>query len=107
MGGGGGGSAQPKEDPSAIVQRRRDIEQLAQLDEEENRRIKRAMQSRTGTRAFSRRAPRDTKVGSTTSTPASNAADAYNRQRRDAYHAVQRAFFGRVQDDAAALPKSM
>lgn len=52
--GGGSKTQQPKEDPSAITQRERDIEQIAEIDDDENRRIKRAMAARQGVRAFRR-----------------------------------------------------
>ena len=48
MGGGGG----PSEDPSAARLRARQFEDLAQLDEEQNTRIKRLMRASTGVRAF-------------------------------------------------------
>ena len=48
MGGGGG----PKEDPSVARLRARQLEDLAQLDEEQNTRIKRLMRASTGVRAF-------------------------------------------------------
>jgi hypothetical protein len=44
--------SQPQEDPSIRVQRERSIRDLAEIDEEENRRLKMAFKSRRGVRAF-------------------------------------------------------
>ena len=59
MGGGGG-----KEPKSAKMLRARQISDLADLDEEENRRIKALMNARSTGRAF--RAPSSTRAGSNT-----------------------------------------
>lgn len=44
----------PKEDPSIRVLRERQIRELAELDEEENRRLKAAFRGSRGIRAFRR-----------------------------------------------------
>lgn len=44
----------PTEDPSAAVLRERQVRDLADLDEEENRRIKAALTATRGVRAFRR-----------------------------------------------------
>lgn len=42
----------PKEDPAVRIARNRQMEELAELDEEENRRLKGLMTQRRGIRAF-------------------------------------------------------
>ncbi len=50
----GGGGKPPKEDPAVRVLRERQIRDLAELDEEENRRLKSAFRTSRGIRAFRR-----------------------------------------------------
>lgn len=58
----------PKESPTSIALRRRQFEQLAELDEEQNTKFKRLLNSAAGVRAFrgsaaSRRDPSDSDAG--------------------------------------------
>ena len=50
----GGAPKPPKEDPAVRVLRERQIRDLAELDEEENRRLKSAFRTSRGIRAFRR-----------------------------------------------------
>ena len=50
----GGGPKPPKEDPAVKVLRDRQIRDLAELDEEENRQLKSAFRTSRGIRAFRR-----------------------------------------------------
>lgn len=54
FGGGGDVPALPEEDPSIRILRERQVRELAELDEEENRRLKTAFRSSRGIRAFRR-----------------------------------------------------
>ncbi len=59
----GGGPKPPKEDPAVKVLRARQIRELADLDEEENRRLKSAFRTSRGIRAFRRSGGSDASVG--------------------------------------------
>jgi len=66
----GSGPSTPREDPSVARLRRRQVEDLAKLDEEQNTRIKRLMNASTGMRAFTGapalRVPRGNTTGGST-----------------------------------------
>lgn len=64
----GSGPSTPREDPTSRALRRRQFEQLAELDEEQNTKFKRLLNSAAGVRAFqgsaaSRRDPSDSAAG--------------------------------------------
>lgn len=48
----GGKSKKPKEDPASVALRKRQTEQLLQLDEEQNVRVRRMYNASTGMRSF-------------------------------------------------------
>lgn len=67
----------PKEDPSVIALRERQINDLAKLDEEQNRRLKVALNNR-GSRAFRRAASSSSGGGSVSSRAGTTGAAAYS-----------------------------
>lgn len=85
-------SSKPKESADAKALRARQIEDLAKLDEEENRRIKALFLRRSGSRAFrgvnTSRGPSDARGGAV---PVGGAGGGYGSQPGGGFFGVSRA----------------